>query len=87
MFWQKRSLFATGSSKQTVNLKLDVPKNVSAMVASGIIRVPSTLNNHVLMVGCFNWMMKTNLSMGNGCFTKHPFVSFKTCCLEVQVDH
>ena len=31
--------------------------------------------------GCFNWMIQ-NLYMGNGCFTKHPFIN---ACLEFQV--
>ena len=31
--------------------------------------------------GCFNWMIQ-NLYMGNGCFTKHPFING---CLEFQV--
>ena len=30
--------------------------------------------------GCFNWMIQ-NLYMGNGCFTKHPFING---CLEFQ---
>ena len=42
--------------------------------------LPGTLNNKVLY-GCFNWMIQ-NLYMGNGCFTKHPFING---CLEFQV--
>ena len=31
--------------------------------------------------GCFNWMIQI-FYMGNGCFTKHPFING---CLEFQV--
>ena len=27
-----------------------------------------------VLYGCFNWMIQ-NLYMGNGCFTKHPFIN------------
>ena len=41
----------------------------------------STWNPKPFINGCFNWMIP-NLYIGNGCFTKHPFL---TGCLGHQV--
>ena len=43
-------------------------------------KIPTWNSKQPVFYGCFNWMIQ-NLYMGNGCFTKHPFING---CLEFQ---
>ena len=46
-----------------------------------LLKICAWNSKQPVFYGCFNWMIQ-NLYMGNGCFTKHPFING---CLEFQV--